>query len=487
MQGIAFQGAFFAASPLKDQAGFDDATLLKAIRSQLEHKFGAKGARVVEDNMRVVQRGFDEVREVPHGPVSAPGAGGRVAGAEARLPVMVEELPASRAAISDIHRFWEQTGNFYARGMGTDNITDPFIGLGVMPASTALFRDMTSIRFEHPEWVPENCTACGKCYTVCPDTAIPGLVSEVGAVFDTVVKRARKHGAELVHLPQAVRTVETHLRGLFDAGKESDPVDGLLGDAIDRTLAESVLEGDERARLGEELALFRGELDGFRLALSRPYYTVPEKREPGSGGLLSITVNPYTCKGCMECVAVCEDDALRPVRQSDASVKKLREHWDFWLDLPNTPKKYGRIDDLEQGIGALETLMLDKSNYLAFSSGDGACLGCSEKTIVHLFTATIEALMQRRVAKHVEDLTQLIADLERHIQIRLVADLDLSDPAATVSSPSPGSPAGWSGAKAAIRSTRTGCGGPPSSWRGSRISPGATARGSRAAGGRAWA
>ena len=430
MQGIAFQGAFFAASPLKNQAGFDDATLLTAIRSQLEHKFGAKGARVVEDNMRVVQRGFDEVREVQHGAISAPVAGGRIAGAEARLPVMVEELPRSQAPISDIHRFWEQTGNFYARGMGNDNITDPFIGLGVMPASTALFRDMTSIRFEHPEWIAENCTACGKCYTVCPDTAIPGLVSDVGAVFETVLKRARKHGEELVHLPAAVKSVEANLRRLFDAGKESDPVEELLAEAIDQTLAGSVLEGDERKLLGEEMAVFRRELDGFRLALSRPYYTVPEKREAGSGGLLSITVNPYTCKGCMECVAVCEDDALRPVRQSEASVKKLREHWDFWLDLPNTPKKYSRIDDLEQGIGALETLMLDKSNYLAFSSGDGACLGCSEKTIVHLFTATIEALMQQRVAKHVTDLAKLIADLERHTQLQLVADLDLSDPAA---------------------------------------------------------
>ena len=96
--------------------------------------------------------------------------------------------------MTDIHRFWEQTGNFYARGMGNDNITDPFIGLGVMPAGTALFRDMTGIRFQHPEWIAENCTACGKCYTVCPDTAIPGLVNEVGQVLDTVVQRVRKHG-----------------------------------------------------------------------------------------------------------------------------------------------------------------------------------------------------------------------------------------------------------------------------------------------------
>ncbi|MCG8462466.1 MAG: thiamine pyrophosphate-dependent enzyme, partial [Holophagales bacterium] len=143
----------------------------------------------------------------------------------------------------------------------------------------------------------------------------------------------------------------------------------------------------------------------------------------------SITVNPYTCKGCMECVEVCDDDALRPTRQTDESIARLRREWDFWLDLPTTPRDYIRIDDLEEGIGALETLLLDKVSYGAFTSGDGACLGCSEKTIVHLFTATVEALMQPRVARHVERLGELIGELERHIQLRLVGDLDVGDPA----------------------------------------------------------
>ena len=61
MQGIAFQGAFFAATKVMQQKGLTEQQLLKAIRSQLQHKFGSKGARVVEDNVRVVQRGFDEL------------------------------------------------------------------------------------------------------------------------------------------------------------------------------------------------------------------------------------------------------------------------------------------------------------------------------------------------------------------------------------------------------------------------------------------
>ena len=47
MQGIAFQGAFFAASDVMQQANLTEEKLLDAIHAQLKYKFGAKGARVV--------------------------------------------------------------------------------------------------------------------------------------------------------------------------------------------------------------------------------------------------------------------------------------------------------------------------------------------------------------------------------------------------------------------------------------------------------
>ncbi|MDP6581943.1 MAG: 2-oxoacid:acceptor oxidoreductase family protein, partial [Vicinamibacterales bacterium] len=428
MQGIAFQGAFFAAAPVMQQTGLDETKLLDAIRDQLERKFGGKGARVVEDNVRVVRRGFDEVREVPIEPVpDTPTPPTTSAGREPAIPVMVKQLPQSQAPASDIHRFWAQTGSFYARGMGSDNITDPFIGLGVMPASTALFRDMTGIRFEHPQWVPENCTACGNCYTVCPDTAIPGLVTEIGKALDTVVLRVRKHGHTVAHLPKAVRVMERLLHQSLSAAGEETSVSRLIDEAVTQTLRQSELTGDDRTHLEQELTLFQEELDGFPFALTRPHYTVPERQEAGSGGLFSITINPSTCKGCNECVEVCDDDALRTVTQTDTSVAELRSRWDFWLDLPTTPKRHIRVDDLEEGIGALETILLDKATYLAFTSGDGACLGCAEKTALHLFIGTVEALMRPRAEQHVAHLSDLITKLERHIQLTLVEEIDVGD------------------------------------------------------------
>ena len=428
MQGNAFQGAFFAASPVARKAGLGEAQLLEAIEAQIQAKFGSKGQRVVDDNMRVVRRGWDEVRAVPTTSIVAETNGGlRQMGPP--MPHMLKRLPVSDAPTTDIHRFWEQTGSFYASGRGDDQLTDPFIGLGIMPAMTAVFRDMTGIRFNHPEFIPENCTACGDCYTVCPDTAIPGLVSEVGAVFNTAVKRLTKRAGKLEHLPKAVRTAEKHLRALFDDAGNDANVDGLMDMAFASAVAESGLDAAGSKVLEAEFGRLKAELDGFQLALTRPHFTVPEGKMKGSGGLFSITVNPYTCKGCMECVTVCSDNALRSVPQTEASVAKLRKAWDLWLDMPTTPDRFVKISNLEEGVGTLSALLLDKSNYMALNSGDGACLGCSEKTVLHLFTATVEALMQKRVATHMEYLGGLIERLEKHVQAKLMGKLDISDPA----------------------------------------------------------
>lgn len=423
MQGIAFQGAFFAASPLMQKAHLNDVELLKAIEDQLMHKFGSKGQRVVDDNMRVVKRGFDEVREIKIKELSTSSAEKTNGKPALPLPQMLKSTPQSQSKLSDIHRFWEQTGNFYLQGLGNDNITDPFIGLSVMPATTSLFRDMTGIRFEHPSWIANNCTACGNCYTVCPDTAIPGLVSTLSDVLETVVKRVKKNHGNVDVLPKAIRQMESHIRTLMNQPKNGSTVNNYIHHAISKVIAES--NGDEN--VVREFGWFKDELGDFNFALTRPYYDIHEKNEPNSGGLFSITINPTTCKGCMECVNVCDDDALKIVPQTEDSIAGMRKQWDLWLDLPNTPKKYNRIDSLEEKIGPLETILLNKDAYLNFASGDGACLGCSEKSVVHLFTATVESLMQPRIEKHLTYLDELIGKLEKIVQEKLITSLDVSN------------------------------------------------------------
>jgi len=425
MQGNAFQGAFFHASDVKERAGLTEEALFKAIENQLESKFGKKGKRIVEDNLRVVKRGYEEIFEIP---ASAKKVGARqqsTAKAAPALPVMLKRLPEGDGGASDIHRFWEQTGNFYLKGQGSDNLVDPFMGLTLIPAVTGVYRDMTQIRFEHPEWIAENCTACGECYTQCPDSAIPGLVTPVGDVLGTAIQKIELSGRPTRFLRKFARGAEKKLRAALD--RDGLDVRVLLNNAITEAFAEDPVSGEDRTRMEVELNLLRETLGGFKFATTKPYWTQKKKKEKNSGGLFSITVNPYTCKGCAVCVDVCSDNALKMVTQTEDSIATLRKDWEFWLDLPSTPAQYRRIDSLDEKIGALETLLLDKKNYSSLASGDGVCLGCGEKTAIHLFTATVTALMQPRVQQFVTKLDDTIAKLEDHIRRKLSSTVDLTD------------------------------------------------------------
>jgi pyruvate-ferredoxin/flavodoxin oxidoreductase len=335
-------------------------------------------------------------------------------------------LPASSDRKTDIHRFWEQTGTFYLGGRPNDNLADPFNAMSLIPASTGVYRDMTQIRFHHPQWVPENCTACGDCFTVCPDSAIPGIACSVADAFETTIKRVEKTGEPTKHLRRAVRTVEKKLRtSTTGANGKSVDVAPLLDHAITATIAEAA--PTERGELEAEFTRFRGAMGGFKFSLTKPYYNQKEKKQAGSGGLFAITVNPYTCKGCMLCVDVCSDEALISVPQTDESVETLREEWGYWQELPSTPQEFSRIDDFDEKIGALETMLMDKSVYSSMVCGDGACTGCGEKSVLHIFTATITTLMQRRVKQHVAHVSDLIAQLEQHIKMKLADTVDVSN------------------------------------------------------------
>ncbi|GAB1233352.1 hypothetical protein UT4_18190 [Ferrigenium sp. UT4] len=424
MQGNAFQGAFFHASDVKDRAGLTDENLFTAIENQLEAKFGKKGKRIVEDNLRVVRRGFEEIYEIPAGAKQV-GQRQQLPVATATLPAMLKRIPEGDGGITDIHRFWEQTGSFYLKGQGSDNLVDPFMGLALIPAVTGVYRDMTQIRFEHPEWIAENCTACGACYTQCPDNAIPGLVSTTADVLNTAIQKIEIGGRPTRFLRKFSRAIDKQLHGALE--KDGLDVCALLNHAITEAFAADPTQGDDRGRLEKELDLLRETLGGFKFATTKPYWNQKEKKQPGSGGLFSITINPYTCKGCAVCVDVCDDNALRMVTQSADSVATLRRDWDFWQDLPTTPAQYNRIDDLNEKIGALDTLLLDKNNYNSMSSGDGACLGCGEKTAIHLFTSTVTALMQPRTRAFVAKLDDLIEKLENHLRMKLAGTAHLTD------------------------------------------------------------
>jgi pyruvate-ferredoxin/flavodoxin oxidoreductase len=184
-------------------------------------------------------------------------------------------------------------------------------------------------------------------------------------------------------------------------------------------------DAERRAALDADFGALAGVLADAPFTKTTAFFDVPESKERGSGGLLSITVNPEACKGCNVCVDVCHDGALVTVHQTPPIVAQLRRNWKLWERLPETDDRYVAIANLEEGIGTLSSLLLKKENYRSMVGGDAACMGCGEKTAMHLVVSAINAMMLPRVKRYVERLDELIAKLDARARGILASDADL--------------------------------------------------------------
>jgi pyruvate-ferredoxin/flavodoxin oxidoreductase len=373
---------------------------------------------VVEDNVRVIRRGFDELVELDTSVEVADDAG--TDHAMPRIPnaMAVDGEPG----IGNGGRFFEQICALGA--VGQEPIADPFAAISAMPAVSSTVRDMTNIRFEVPHFIAEKCTGCAQCWTQCPDSAIPGLVTPVEDLLDAAIRAAAGRGHAVDRLRSVAKPLSKEARKVLDAVPFRT-----FGEALTSAYANLVdrlgWEAEKRAALDGEFAAVHPIVAPFPLAKTAPFYDMPESKAKGTGGLLSITVNPEACKGCNVCVDVCADGALITVKQDDDIVQSLRDNWKFWQTLPDTDDSFINIRNLDEGIGVLPSLLLKKKNYLSMAGGDGACMGCGEKTAVHLVTATIEALLQPRVARLLERIDGLVAQLDAKARGLLSADADI--------------------------------------------------------------
>ena len=416
MQGAAFMGAFFATAPLLAREGASEKSVFEGIRKQLAKKFGSKGEQVVEDNLRVIRRGFDEVHAVEP-------AEGDVADEPGKVPQMpmLLDSPNAEQGPGNPGRFWEQVCAVCQ--MGQDGIADPFAAISAIPAATGAVRDMSGVRLEVPDFIAEKCTGCGQCWTQCPDSAIPGLVNSVEDVLTAAID-ASVNGLRMERIRPIVKHWAREARKLIDQNPNSPLVDvwALSYRAVTDKLG---WDAERKAAAEPEFLAVNTRLVEFPLARTKPFYDAVEAKAKGAGGLLSITINPEACKGCNLCVAVCPDGALVTVKQDEPALDRLRRNWGIWERLPDTDDKYVNVSNVDEGIGVLSSLLLKKDTYRSMVGGDGACMGCGEKTAVHLIVSAIHASMQPHVTQLVARLDALISALDQQARDLLSAGADL--------------------------------------------------------------
>ena len=155
-----------------------------------------------------------------------------------------------------------------------------------------------------------------------------------------------------------------------------------------------------------------GEVDGFSEEANRQFLGVidkipmayqkataifgsPERKNPGSGGIFSIFVSDL-CKGCAACVTACGDHQALKMVQETEEVNAEHESGTAFLNLlPDTSQKYLGLFNVEHPqdskTAALRNMLMVRRNYDALVSGDAACAGCGEKSILRAVAAVTEA------------------------------------------------------------------------------------------------
>jgi len=204
----------------------------------------------------------------------------------------------------------------YNKGIAdTELPADLNIARSLIAPGTGVYRDFSYIAPRIPAYEHEKCTGCMECVTECPDTAI----------LAKVVPESR--------LEEELSKIE-------------DP------------------ETRERMRA--------------HFARTKKFYDLPQKKgkEPG---YFAIFVDPTKCKGCGECVEVCNEDALHMIDKTEGTVPAYKEEFEFFKSLPNTPRDY--INERTP-----VDIMLDEETHL-FVGGAGSCAGCGEATALRMLAA----------------------------------------------------------------------------------------------------
>jgi pyruvate ferredoxin oxidoreductase beta subunit len=222
--------------------------------------------------------------------------------------------------VLDVHDFNERIIRGYEEGVGEEELpADLSVARSLIPAGTATLRDFSYVAPEIPEYIRENCTGCMDCVTQCPDTAILGKVI---AESDLEAK---------------LQTIDNE---------------------ADRKMFEQ------------------------QWSKTRKYYEGPQKKGL-EGGRFAILIDPSKCKGCAECVTVCDDLALKMIPKTEPVMEGIRKSHRYF-------KNFGPSDNRYINDNLLIDMMLKEQTHI-YVGGAGSCAGCGEGTALRMMCAATGA------------------------------------------------------------------------------------------------
>jgi pyruvate-ferredoxin/flavodoxin oxidoreductase len=403
MQGNAFLGAFFHVSTLLQEFAITPEQYREVVYKQYVKKFGKLGEAVVASNMEVMMQGFEQVHEIEIGALTA--ADHSTLRGPALLPILetipsgdgptaggcrAHALPAGQAARTPL----ASVANFDAEfrsDYGYFQPSTPLSAIGMIAAATGDTASKYVARRETPLWIPENCTQCMECISVCPDTALPNTAQDLSTLLATAVRFYVVNAKERAKLIDALPQIEKLARERMLAEvKTGTPLPTILREVTDSLDGFSATSKQQFFEIIAKVPMAYQKVNAI--------FSSSERKTAGAGGIFSIFVSDL-CKGCAACVTACGDhQALKMVPETEAINAEHTTGTAFLDLLPDTAQKYlgfyNAANPADSKTATLRNMLMVRSTYDALVAGDGACAGCGEKSVLRSIAAVTEAYMR---------------------------------------------------------------------------------------------
>ena len=274
---------------------------------------------------------------------------------------------------------------------GYNQPATPLSAMGVIAAATGDTASKYVARRETPLYIPENCTQCMECISVCPDTALPNCSQDLGTILSHggYALRGRSRRAPK-DAREAARDRKAHAPAHVGGNQDGTPLPQIV-----REVTESVDGFSAEAK-----AQFFAIVEKVPMAYQKTnaIFSSPERKSPVPAASFQYLFSDL-CKGCGACVTACGDHQALKMVQETKEVNAEHETGTAFLDLlPDTSQKYlglyNGANPADSKTATLRNMLMVRTNYDALVAGDGACAGCGEKSVLRSIAAVTEAYMR---------------------------------------------------------------------------------------------
>jgi pyruvate-ferredoxin/flavodoxin oxidoreductase len=345
---------------------------------------------------------------------------------DAAPPFAVRRFAHLDSAYDNVARFWGEFAQPHTEDGDMPSTPDPYLAIEAVPACTATFHEAHSVRDELPQIDPEACTGCGRCWALCPHSAVVPLAIGMPMLMEALAEPdAGDDAAAKLHrvLPQLGQRVN---RLLAKSGEKTVGAE-VLDETFDWLVQQMNVSEEDRPGFERAFRAVAERVVELPLSVTAPFFGDVEQEAKGSGEFLMLAVEPRACSGCGVCASVCPDRALQMEPRSAESVAAARELHRRWERLPDTQGPTIARAGKDDRVGPLASILMSRHCSLSLPGGDAAEPGSGERLAVRQLAAVVEFEMQRRMVAHVAALDKLQRQLREKIREAMAGAVEVED------------------------------------------------------------